>query len=84
MEEELDFVDMQLFECSYAIGLIKFSYESKIKLHRLQKIRNKAKVLGLKPTINIIKKNSFSKEDINNFLLKLKQDFKDYFDSTQQ
>lgn len=84
MEEKLDFIDMQLFELSYAIGLIKFSYESKIKLHRLQKIRSKAKVLGLKPTININKKNSFSKKDINNFLLKLNQDFKDYIDNSKQ
>jgi hypothetical protein len=78
MEKKLHFIDMQLFELSYAIGLIKFSYESKIKLYRLQKIRNKAKVLGLKPTVN---KNSFSKEEINNFLLKLDKDCKYYFDN---
>lgn len=82
MEQNLTWIERQIFELSYYVGCRKFSRESEIKLYDIQKIRKKAKQLGLIPNVDINKKYSFTEEERYNLFVELEE--QGFFDNTKQ
>ena len=82
MEQNLTWIERQIFELSYSVGCRKFSRESEIKLYDIQKIRKKAKQLGLMPNVDINKKYSFTEEERYNLFVELEE--QGFFDNTKQ
>jgi hypothetical protein len=82
MEQKLNWIERQIFEISYAVGCRKFSRESGIKLYNIQKIRNKAKQLGISPNVDVNKKYSFTEDERYNLFIQLEQ--QGFFDNTEQ
>lgn len=73
MHQNLTWIERQIFELSYAVGCRKFSRESEIKLNDIQKIRKKAKQLGISPNVDVNKKYSFTKDERYNLFVELEE-----------